>query len=403
MTLPGQVAKQDRDLPIKKEQNKQKEKKLISQTEFKKNLNKYADKTLKLLRQHGALDPKVISDEVEISPQMVYRVIHELAHRGYQVVKNPDGRFELSNTKTGVVAASEHHWRPNTRILIWAGAELGSVGQQADLLKTVYTTIVPEEKPDFIIALGNVIVGNLSKAKKNETFLDVENEYRGSSEDKKISLTELNYQAQIDYVTNIVGPDAMTCGHGHKCNTYFISGLREQTFIKHGLEDPLEKICNARLLQTGRKNQDWFYFGRNIHAFRVINTGKPICVLAMTSKKNPFRGAYTRGYRPRKTSTSIAGWLINTLRVRGVSEYPRIVLWSDGVGVFTTLGDSEATMFISLPKLAVTDSTELELDTPPNLGCVLIDLTFNEAGELKPNGIEWRFRNLAPYVRERGF
>ena len=140
-----------------------------------------------------------------------------------------------------------------------------------------------------------------------------------------------------------------------------------------------------------------------MHMFRIINTGKPVGVLALTSKKSPFRGAYTRGYRPRKTSSSIAGWLINTLRTKGVGDYPRVILWTDGVGVYTGLGDSEATTFISLPKLAVTDPTELELDTPPNLGCMIIDLTFNEAGELKPNGIEWKFRNLAPYISERGY
>ena len=260
---------------------------------------------------------------------------------------------------------------------------------------------MPEEKPDFIIALGNVVVGNLSGAKRNETFLDIE-EYQSDPDDKKRKLAELHYQAQTEYMLDI-GDEVMSCPPSHKCNTYFISGLREQSFIRQGFQDPLELVCMERHHRLGSKKQDWFYFGRNMHMFKVINTGNPVGVLALTSKKSPFRGAYTRGYRPRKTSSSIAGWLINTLRTKGVSDYPRVVLWTDGVGVFAYLGDSEASSFVSLPKLAVTDTTELELDTPPNLGCVIIDLTFNEAGELKPNGITCGSRNLAPYIKERGY
>lgn len=378
-----------------------KKKKEITPEEFKKNINKYTDRMLKFLREFGPANADKISDEIDISAQMVFRVVEELAHRGYQILKDPDGRFRLSTSEAKVVA-SEHHWRQTTRILIWSGSELGGIGQQADLLKTVYHTIVAEEKPDFIIALGNIIVGNLSAAKRNETFLELEQEYEEEYKKKK-KISELLYQAQIDYVLNVVGDEAMTCPSSHKCNTYFISGLKEQSFIKQGFEDPLENICDQRREQKRAKQQDWFYFGRNMHIFRIINTGKPVGVLALTSKKNPFRGAYTRGYRPRKTSTSIAGWLINTLRTKGVNDYPRVIVWTDGVGVYTALGDSEATTFISLPKLAVTDPTELELDTPPNLGCVIVDFTFDEHGELKPNGIEWKFRNLAPYIKERGY
>lgn len=372
----------------------------ISPEEFKKNITKYADATHKFLKEFGSATADTISEKIGISAQMVFRAIEEMAKRGYQVVKNADGRFGLSTLEIKS-AASEHHWRPTTRILVWSGSELGSIGQQAHLLKTVYHIIIPEEKPDIIIGLGNVIIGNLSAAKRNETFLELEQEYKEDGKKKRVS--ELLYQAQIDYVLNIIGDEAMVCPSDHKPKTYFISGLREQSFIKQGFEDPLENICRQRYARRGKKQQDWFYLGRNMHMFRVVNTGKPVGVLALTSKKSPFRGAYTRGYRPRKTSSSIAGWLINTLLTRGIADYPRVILWTDGVGVYTALGDSEAATFISLPKLAVTDPTELELDTPPNLGCVIVDLTFNEAGELKPNGIEWKFRNLAPYISERGY
>ena len=377
-------------------------KKEISPEEFQKNLNKYSDQALRFLKDFGPADAEEISSKIGISAQMVFRVIEELSHRGYQVVKDANGKFRLSTSSEIKTVVSEHHWRPTTRILVWSGSELGSVGQQAQLLKTVYHTIIPEEKPDFVIALGNVIVGNLSAAKRNETFLELEQEY---SEDykKKKKVSELLYQAQISYVLNVVGDEAMICPSSHKPKTYFISGLRELSFIKHGFEDPLENLCRQRYEEKGAKNQDWFYLGRNMHIFRIINTGKPVEVLALTSKKSPFRGAYTRGYRPRKTSTSIASWLINTLRTKGVHDYPRVILWTDGYGVYTVQGDSEAATFISLPKLAVTDPTDLELDTPPNLGCVIVDLTFNEAGELKPNGVEYKFRNLSPYINERGY
>ena len=374
----------------------------ISPEEFQKNINKYADQVLKFLRDFGPASANTISEGVSISAQMVFRAIEEMARRGYQVVKDANEKFRLPTSEVKIVT-SEHHWRPTTRILVWSGSELGSIGQQAHLLKTVYHTIVPEEKPDLIIGLGNVVIGNLSSAKRNETFLELGQEYEEDRKRKKVS--ELLYQAQVNYVVNIVGDEAMTCPSSHKVKTYFISGLKEQSFIKQGFEDPLENICRQRYEKKGRrrKQQDWFYLGRNMHMFRIINTGKPVGVLALTSKRSPFRGAYTRGYRPRKTSSSIAGWLINTLRTKGVGDYPRVILWTDGVGVYVGLGDSEATTFISLPKLAVTDPTELELDTPPNLGCMIVDLTFNEAGELKPNGIEWKFRNLAPYISERGY
>ncbi len=372
----------------------------ISPEEFQKNISKYADKVLKFLRDFGPANADTISEGVDVSAQMVFRAVEEGARRGYQIVKDADGKFRLPTSEVKTVT-SEHHWRPTTRILVWSGSELGSIGQQAHLLKTVYHTIVPEEKPDLIIGLGNIVVGNLSAAKRNETFLELGQEYEEDRKRRKTS--ELLYQAQVDYAVNVIGDEAMTCPLGHKAKTYFISGLKEQSFIKQGFEDPLENICRQRYEKRGRKQQDWFYLGRNMHMFRIINTGKPVGVLALTSKRSPFRGAYTRGYRPRKTSSSIAGWLINTLRTKGVGDYPRVILWTDGVGVYTGLGDSEATTFISLPKLAVTDPTELELDTPPNLGCVIVDLTFNEAGELKPNGIEWKLRNLAPYISERGY
>ncbi len=381
----------------------------VTSEEFKKNIGNYTDRVLKFLREFGPANADKISDEIDISAQMVFRVVEELARRGYQVVKDPDDRFRLSTSEAKTVA-SEHHWRPTTRILIWSGAELGSIGQQAHLLKTVYHTIIPEEKPDFVIALGNIIIGNLSAAKRNETFLELEQEKEYEEDNtnkkkkkKKKKISELLYQAQVDYVLNVIGDEVMTCPSSHKCSTYFISGLKELSFIKQGLVDPLENICDQRRELKGAKRQDWFYFGRNMHMFRIINTGKPVGVLALTSKKNPFRGAYTRGYRPRKTSTSIAGWLINTLRNKGVGDYPRVILWTDGVGVYAALGDSEAATFISLPKLAVTDPTELELDTPPNLGCVIVDLTFDEHGELKSNGVEYKLRNLAPYINERGY
>lgn len=369
--------------------------------EFNKNIRKFSDKVLKFLQSFGPASPDKISEEVNVSAQMVFRIIEELCIRGYQILKDSEGKFRLSTSEVQILA-SQHHWRPTTRILFWSGSKFGSIGQQAHLIKTVYHTIIPEEKPDFVVALGNIIVGDLSAAKINETFLELEQEYEEGYKKKK-KTAELLYKAQVDYVLNVVGNETMTCPPSHKVNTYFISGLAEQSFIKQGFEDPLENICRQRYNQVGGKKQDWFYFGRNMHLFRIINTGKPVGVLTITSKKNPFRGVYTRGYRPRKTSGAIAGWLINTLRNKGVNDYPRVIVWTDGAGIFTSRGDSEAATFISLPNLAVADPTELELDTPPNIGCVIVDITFNETGELKPNGIECKFRNLAPYISERGY
>ncbi|OGM97232.1 MAG: hypothetical protein A2817_02430 [Candidatus Yanofskybacteria bacterium RIFCSPHIGHO2_01_FULL_39_8b] len=358
----------------------------------RKDIQKHTEKMLKVLNQRptGVED---LSNEIDISKQMVYRVIRELIVRGYRIVRDSVGQFKIADINQHETASSsEFGWRPNIRILVWSGAELGSVGQQGDLLATVYKTIIPEEKPDFVIGLGNIIVGNLSRAHLNETFLtELPSFYKGLG--KKPKLHELLYRAEIDYVAKMVGPEILTTFHN--CKTHFISGLREQSFIRQGLDDPMKLICKAR--------PEWEYVDLNMHVFRVTNTGEPISILALTSKKKPFRGVYTRGHRPRKTADSIAGWLINRLRNRGIKDYPRVIFWTDGVGVYTSMNDVAGLHFISLPKLAVTDTGELELDTPPNLGVVILDLTFDEKGTLKKYGIECRFRNLAPYVKERGY
>lgn len=360
----------------------------------RKDVAKYADQMLKAISQRPA-DVDSLSREIDISEQMVFRAAQELVNRGYRIIKNVNGQFSIEKVSQGApLSLSEHQWRPTTRAIFWSGSELGSIGQQGDLLKTVYKTIISEEKPDFIVALGNVVVGNLSRARLNETFLTEDPDfYKGAT--KRTKLVELLHRAQVNYALK-AGSDIMVSS-SHKCKTHFISGLRERSFIHQGLDDPLKVIC------ASKKEKDWVYVGRNMHMFRVTNTGDPLCILALTSKKSPFRGVYTRGYRPRKTGTAIAGWLINRLRVRGVKDFPHVIIWTDGVGMYTSMFDSGGSVLASLPKLSVTDPTELELDTPPNIGVVVLDITFNMDGTLKKHGIQVGFRNLAPYVRERGY
>lgn len=356
------------------------------------NIQKYADQMHKLLQDKPS-SVEQLSNDMDISRQVVFRVIQELINRGYRIIRDGAGNVKISSTEeSGSPASFQQMWRSTTRILVWAGSQFGSIGQQADLVKTVYRTIIPEEKPDFVIALGDILVGNLSKVRLNETFLTEDPDfYKGVG--KNVKFTELLHKRQIEYVANTIGADVLTTPH--ECKTYFVSGLREASFIKKGLIDPLAVICE--------KKSNWVYAGRNMKIFPVINTGEPVNILALTSKRSPFRGAYTRGHRPRKTADAIAGWLINSLRNNGVEGYPNIVLWTDGVGMYTSLHDIAAFHFVSLPKLSVTDPTDLELDTPPNLGVVIIDLTFDPDGKLKKHGIECKFRNLAPYVRPRGY
>ena len=83
------------------------------------------------MRERGSADADTISNAVEISAQMVFRVAHELAKRGYQIVKDADGKFKLSSSEVKG-PSFDYQWRPTTRILVWSGAELGSKGQQAD-------------------------------------------------------------------------------------------------------------------------------------------------------------------------------------------------------------------------------------------------------------------------------
>lgn len=364
--------------------------------EKRKDIQKYADQMLKILNQRPS-SVYQLSKDLDIAPQFVFRVIQELNSRGYRIVRDSFGDIRIASVFQFDPGSSyEVKWRPTTRVLAWAGSEFGSIGQQADLVKTVYKTIIPEEKPDFVIALGNVIQGNLSASRKNETFLTEQPDFydQPTASRKKVNFTELLYRGQIKYVQKI-GQDVLTTPH--ECSTHFISGLRESSFIKKGLSDPLLEICE------GRNKNKWVYGARNMKVFPVINTGEPVNIFALTSKKNPFRGVYTRGYRPRKTADAIAGWLINTLRTIGVKSYPHIVLWTDGVGMYTSLHNIGDFHFISLPKLSVTDPTELELDTPPNLGVVIIDITFDSNGKLKKHGIECKFRNLAPYITTRGY
>src|SRR3989344_8791142 len=292
----------------------------------RKDIIRHADQMLKIITQRPT-DVDSLSRDVDISEQMVFRAAQDLVDRGYRVIRDALGQFRIDSAgQQQPLSLSEHPWRPTTRILVWSGSEFGSIGQQGDLVKTVYRTVITEEKPDFIIALGNIVVGNLSKARLNETFLvDMTNFYDKAT--KRTKLAELLFKAQINYIVS-VGADAMS-SPGHKCKTHFISGLRERSFITRGFDDPLKTICELR------KEKDWVYVGRNMHMFRVTNTGDSICILALTSKKSPFRGVYTRGYRPRKTGTAIAGWLINRLKVRGVKDFPHVIIWTDGVGMYT--------------------------------------------------------------------
>lgn len=384
----------------------------VTENQFRRNLEKYAADILSYFKEHRMGSVEDISQAVGLNTQMVYRAIDELSSRGYQIVRLSSGEFELSSSEVKSKSVTQHYWRPTTRILAWCGSEFGSIGQQGDLVATVYQTIAKEEKPDFIIGLGNIVQGPLTPARRNETFLEIEKGMRmrkseaGSHKKnkKKRNVAELHYRAQVSYVSS-VGGNIMSHDSAKPPKTYFVSGLRESDFVKKGFEDPLEALCRMRAAERKKagKKADWFYLGRSMHYFKIINTGEPVGVLVLTSKRRPFRGVYTRGHRPKKTSSAIAGWLINLLRTRGVEEYPRVVIWSDGTGVYTKLGDSEATTFISLPKLSVTDPGDLEMDTPPNVGCVIIDIMFDHEGRLRPNGVEVKFRNLAPYVKERSY
>ncbi len=368
------------------------------------------EKVYSIIKARGKVSIDFLEESVGISKQAVYKVIDNLVKRGYGIQRLPSGEFESVSDQL-VPVTSEHVWRNRTRILVWSGSELGSIGQQGKLLATVYQTIVPEEKPDFIIGLGGIVQGYLSKARENETFLGeldyfkeglektINEDNENGEKARKYSKTELLWWAQTTYAAKIFP----NCHSSHQARTYLISGLKELSFIKHGLTDPLEKIAELTR-ENGRPDKEALvYFGRNMHMFYVTNAGSPVGVLALTSKKSPFRGVYTRGYRPRKTSASLASWMINKLKRVGVQEYPRVILWSDGVGMYTSRGDAEATCFTSLPKLSVTDPTDLELDTSPNLGVTLVDLAFDDKGNLTDNGITISFRNLAPYIEEKGW
>jgi biotin operon repressor len=403
------------------------------------------EKVLKIILRKRLTSISELSHLVDIDRQLVFKTIRDLSERdGYDIrVNAKTGQVSLVtetgetappiDVEVGEILKGKEIFRDHLTIGVIAGLNLGSKQQDMPLLYTVYRTIVPQEGIDIMVINGGLVQGNLTPAKANETFLrhggyyllngekgeeaeTVEGEelerpddlteklplngekgeeaetVEGEELERPKDLTEKLFRSQVEYVARNF---PLTIGN-RKVKTYVLSGLNEDTFRKHGL-NVVKAICERRRSLAGGPS-DLFYREGHIANFCMRNAGEPVNVLVFNSKKKPFRGAYTRSHRPQKTAVAVASWFRETLRNQGLQNYPKVVCWTDGRGVYTHKGDAAGMQFVSLAKLSGEDPTDLELDTSPNVGITIIRLEFDPEGKLKPNGIKVCFRDLAPYL-----
>lgn len=391
-----------------------------------RNLRELEDKVLKELQRKPKTSIDELSMVVKTDKQLLHKILRNLVvERHHEIYVTGDKRVFMRVTPTDILEPAELEFavsgkdifRDYVTIGVLAGLDSGGVNQQGDLLQTIYDTIIPAEEIDFMLVNGGLVLGNIGQGHEEESFLhhfnyfleesELNNKEEGKKKRQNESLRRLqrNFVGQAEYVARFypLAPKSRP-----KVKTYLLGGLAELSFRKYGLSI-VKSICLMRknwLKENyNRRSSDLFYRGDNIQVFKIINGGEPVNVLVMNSKKKPFRGAYTRTHRPQKTAVAIAGWFLETLKSRGLAKnYPRVTVWTDGRGIYSHHGDIAGMTFVSLPRLSKEDPTELELDTSPNIGMVVIRLFFDKRGRLlKKGGVRVGMRNLAPFIEEKGW
>lgn len=372
-------------------------------------------KILKTLTDRRVVSLDELADIADLDKKTLVKLLTYLAgERQYniivneeteQVILDKDPQIGGAPTSVGPLVVSggkRPSFRPYLTIGFISSVFLGDRKQQLGLLKTFAQVIGPAEELDLAVINGGAILGHVSGRREDETFLD-KLEFLGFTKDangKPLTKVERNFRAQCRYAAKM-WPRA---GGERPFKFYFVGGLPELTFRPYGF-DPVKQLCLERkaILQSrGIDELDIIPCGYNTHGFELNNGGDNVSVLVINSKRKPFRGAYTRSHRAQVTARALAGWFLEAMR-HSLKSRPELVIWTDGNGIFTLQGRVADMTFCSLPKLASVGPTEIELDTSPNIGVVIVRLYFNDDGRLKRNGIEVKCINLAPNIEAKGW
>lgn len=372
-------------------------------------------KVLKILTDRRVVSLDELADIADIDKKTLFKLLAYLTEeRKYniivnqeteQVVLDKDPQIGGVPTSVGPLVGSRGK-RPSFRPYLTLGfvstVLLGGRRQQLSLLKTFAEVIGPAEELDLAVINGGAILGHVSGRREDETFLDLL-EFLGFAKDpngKPLTKVERNFRAQCRYAAKM-WPRA---GGARPFKFYFVGGLPELTFRPYGF-DPVKQLCLERkafLQSLGIDELDIIPCGYNTHGFELNNGGDNVGVLVINSKRKPFRGAYTRSHRAQVTARALAGWFLEAMR-HSLKSRPEIVIWTDGNGIYTLQGRVAGMTFCSLPKLASVGPTEIELDTSPNIGVVIVRLYFNRDGCLKRNGVDVKCINLAPHIEAKGW
>lgn len=319
-------------------------------------------KTLSILKKE-AQTVASLSEALGIAKEAVYPTLDKLRLKGYDVVVERSQIILRREPVEGQVIVLPPITKQTIKFLVMSDVCLGYKTQQGDLLATAYK-IGEEEGVFFAIIAGNLIAGKAPKAKENEFFL-------------------YNADEQVNYAVSKL-PKA-------PFKTYFISGPREATFRKEGLNVG-EMIAEAR--------EDIRYCGDEKAVFELGKKGLKMAVLHVGENVT-----YTKSY-------SLQGVMENfqeSINYAFEHSEPLQMVFVGGIHSYLNLprrlpikcgryNDFDGIAIPALYRTTASQKARKKKGVSPVLGCIIVTVDFDKDGNI--TGIVYDARDLTPYHKD---
>lgn len=400
------------------ERHKGKSKRNSSRMEdFIKNLPQFATETISFLQKEPKTTIDALGDYFNLDPQSIVRILDYIAKETpYSIF------FDEAEEKVELIVSDVSEQRDPERITVsqikekgkrifrdtitvcfMQGLKLGSRFQQMPVLYYLFQDIFPKWYVESVIVCGGLVAGVV---KDQDTFLYEMAETLGverPKKRKKIDIVSFQYNLQAEYVARFF---PMLPKNIPADKVHIIGGLEEISFQKFGLQPIVPYIIEKRKkLHPNNIPQDMYFKGNHYHEFLFSVGGEELPLVVVTPKKKPWRGVYTRSYRPQKAAITFADKYRKELRSgqRTPEMIPRVIQWTDGSGYDIELATGGGFIFVSPPQLSVDDSVSQDIDSPSNFGVSMLQIFFDERGNVKPYGVKTFSLDLTRFQEKRGW
>ena len=331
--------------------------------------------------QKGVWSIPEIAKEFDTSEEEAVRLIDSLYRKGHDVVHDRETKgVHLSSDPTQLDALhidpsegrKKEILRHTRRIAVVHGTVLGSKYSNPTLLHTLYAEF-ERRNVDFVIHLGDVVTGNLSRKREGESFITS------------------GPEAQADY----------TLAHYPRSKffkTYMISGTRDLTFKskKGAVINVIRRVCSddsrPDLVYRGDLSATFWVKGVRVEA---INPGEDYA-------------PYSKSYPLQNIITNLIGEE-ESLAPQSQSEDEAVIAVLGGSHVYDRIksGNIHGILVPSLQSLTPYQKGKRKRGSGPVVGACIIELEFDDNWKLKSDrgrsGVRVRLLKLKKYQKKNDY